>query len=91
MLTIIKKEHQKILSREDINASSDDSITPSMESIKEELSKMLKKEKELIVVKNIMPQFGTQTSKILAYAYDSKEALEKFEPKKKEKKKAEAK
>jgi len=91
MIIIGKKEQQKIFLREEIHASSDDAVTPSLESVKEELSKMLKKDKELIVVKNVFPQFGTQTCKILAYAYDSKEALDKFEQKKKEKKKVEVK
>jgi len=89
MIIIGKKEHRALLGREEIHASSDDQVTPSIESIKEELSKMTKKDKELIVVKFVYPAFGEQNAKILAYAYDSKELLTKFEPKKKEKKIAE--
>ena len=91
MITIEKKEHKILLGREEIQAVSDDQVTPSMVSIQEHLAKELKKEKELIVVKKVNPSFGKQKADILAYVYDSKELLNKFEPKKKEKKKTEAK
>ena len=63
-------------------------MTPSMASVKEELSGLLKKDKELIVVKKVKSKFGMQEAGITVYVYDSPEALKKFEPKKKEKKAA---
>jgi small subunit ribosomal protein S24e len=91
MITIEKKEHKPLLGREEIKAISDDQVTPSMASIQEYLATELKKDKELIVVKKVYPSFGKQKADILVYVYDSKELLNKFEPKKKEKKKVEAK
>ncbi len=91
MITIEKKEHKVLLGREEIEAVSDDKVTPSISSIQEYLANELKKDKELIIVKKVYPSFGKQKADILAYIYDSKEMLNKFEPKKKENKKAEAK
>lgn len=91
MITIEKKENKPLLEREEILAVSDDAVTPSMTSVNEQLSILLKKDKELIIVKKIESRFGTQKARITAYAYDSLESLKKFEPKKKEKKTAEKK
>jgi ribosomal protein S24E len=91
MITIEKKENKPLLGREELHGISKDKITPSMESVKEELSSSLKKDKELIVVKKVESKFGVQEAKITVYVYDSLEALKKFEPKKKEKKKVEKK
>lgn len=88
MITIEKKENKPLLGREEIYAISQDKVTPSMASVKEELAGLLKKDKELIIVKKVESKFGVQEAEIKAYVYDSQEALKNFEPKKKEKKTA---
>jgi ribosomal protein S24E len=91
MIKIEKKENKLLLEREEIQAISQDKVTPSMASVKEELANLLKKDKELIVVKKVESKFGVQEARITAYVYDSPESLKKFEPKKKEKKTADKK
>lgn len=86
MIEIQKKENSVLLEREEIRAISNDKVTPSMIKVQEELSNLLKKDKELIVVKKVNPKFGMQKCDITAYVYNSAESLKKFEPKKKEKK-----
>ncbi|MEM4702889.1 MAG: hypothetical protein QXP53_00140 [Candidatus Pacearchaeota archaeon] len=85
-MRIEKQEYKPLTSRTEIEAKVEAKITPSNLQIQEELSKKLEKDKELIVVKHIYQSFGKHEAKIIAYVYDSKEALKKFEPKKKERK-----
>lgn len=84
-LTIKKQENNSLIQRTEIEATLILNITPSNEQVKEELSKKFNKDKELIVIKHIYSKFGIHENKIIAYIYDNKEALTKFEPKKKEK------
>ncbi len=92
-MKIVKKEKSKLLPRIDIiaEASHVDKRTPSVEEVKEELSKSLKVDKELILVDHIYSEFGSGNSKVIAYAYDSKEEMEKVTKKGKKQKEAEAK
>ncbi|MCS7134399.1 MAG: hypothetical protein NZ889_00870 [Candidatus Pacearchaeota archaeon] len=86
-ITIEKKEYKPLVERTEILAKAEKEITPTKEEIREQLSSLLEKPKELIVVKHIYQQFGKQESKIIAYVYDSQESLKKFEKNKKEKQK----
>ena len=65
--------------------------TPSNAQIQEALSKLLKRPSDIIVIRHIHQKFGKQEAIVSAYVYKSIEALEKFEPKKKEKVKKEKK
>lgn len=86
MIKIDKNEYNPLIERHEIKALSTAEITPSRIFVQETLSKELKKDKELIIIKKINQKYGSQESEIYAFAYDSQEALKKFEPKKKEKK-----
>jgi ribosomal protein S24E len=86
MLSIEKKESKPLLEREEIYAIVKSKVTPSLTSVQEEIANKLEKKKELVVVKNVYQRFGKQEASVVAYVYDSEEALKKFEPKKKEKK-----
>lgn len=87
-MKIEKQEKKSLVEREEILAVAEEKVTPSKAKIQEELAVLIKKDKELIVVKHIYQKFGSNKSNVIAYAYDSAESLKKFEPKKKEKKAA---
>ncbi|MEM2089920.1 MAG: hypothetical protein QXL88_02425 [Candidatus Pacearchaeota archaeon] len=86
IIKIEKQERKPLVEREEIIARFELEATPKKDLVQEELAKMLNKEKELVVVKHVYQQFGKHESKVIAYVYNSLEALQKFE-KKKEKKK----
>lgn len=92
-MKIIKQEKSKLLPRIDIIAevSHIDKRTPSTEEVRDELSKSLKVAKDLLLVKHIYSEFGSGNSKIIAYAYDSKEDMDRIIKKGKKQKEAEAK
>ena len=76
-MKIIKQEKSKLLPRIDVVALEDhmEKRTPSMNEVKEELSKILKVEKDLILIDSIYSRFGKGESKIVAYVYDTKKDL----------------
>ncbi len=78
-LTITKQEKKLLVQREEIEATVTIEPTPSNKQIQEELTKKLNKPTELIIVKHIYSKFGSHENKIIAYIYDNKEALKKFE------------
>lgn len=92
-MKIIKQEKSNLLPRIDIIAevSHVNKKTPSTEEVKTELSKLMKVNKELILVKHIYSGYGSDISKIEAYAYDSKEDMESIIKKGKKEKENEAK
>ncbi len=79
-MEIIKKTKAPLLSRTNVVAEINhkEKQTPSRENIKEELSKDLKADKQLILVDHIYTNYGDNKSDIIAYIYDSKEAMEKI-------------
>jgi len=79
-MKIIKQENSKLLPRIDIIAevSHVDKRTPSSAEVREELSKTLKVDKDLILVDHVYSEFGAGVSKIIAYVYDSKENMERI-------------
>lgn len=92
-MKIIKQENSKLLPRIDIIAevSHVGKRTPSSVEAREELSKTLKVDKDLILVDHVYSEFGAGVSKIIAYVYDSKESMERIIKKSKKQKEAEAK
>jgi len=83
-VSIIKKDFNQLLQREEIVAISKPQATYA--EAKKMISEQIRKPEELIVIKRINPEFGKQEAKIEAYAYSSEESMKKFEPKPKVKK-----
>jgi len=84
---IEKQEFKPLVEREEIYIRVVDSkITPSNVQVKAEVSKMLDKPQELVVIKRISQKFGKNESEVLLYVYKNEEALKKFEPKPKKSK-----
>ena len=64
--------------------------TPSKEETKKKIAEMTKANEDLIIIKHIYTQFGSQKGKFTAYIYENEEMKKKIEPKKKVKKKDKA-
>lgn len=92
-MKIISKEKSKLLPRIDVEAMINhfDKKTPSVNEVKEELSKNLKVDKDLILVEHIYSNFGIGSSKIIAYVYESKEDIDKITKKGKKQKESDKK
>ena len=87
-LTITEEKPNPYLKRKEVQGKiTFENATPSNTDVRKKISEMMKANEELIVMKHIYTQFGSQKAKFLAYIYESKEMKNKIEPKKKEKKK----
>jgi len=94
-LQIIDTKESPLLSRKEISASLSfpDKPTPSNDDVLKQVASALKIDPEQVVIKHIYTHFGEQEANVIAFAYDSKEARDAIEPKKKgkeEKKEGEA-
>ncbi len=85
-LTIIKKELNPVLSREEIKADIKSDTTPSYVEVMQELAEKLGKDKELIIIKSLYQKYGKHESILSAFVYNNKEAFAKHEAKKEKKK-----
>ncbi len=92
-MKIIKQEKSNLLPRIDIVANMEhiNKKTPSNDEVRKELSKLMKVDEELILVKHIYDGYGSGISKIEAYAYNSKEDIALITKKGKKEKEKEAK
>jgi small subunit ribosomal protein S24e len=88
-IKIIEKKENPLLSRIKVLAEiSFEKATPSNNDVKKQIASEIKADENLVVVKNIYTQYGSTSAKVTALVYNSKEDLEKIEPKpKKEEKK----
>lgn len=80
---IVKQEHKPLVERTEVLIKIENfKATPSKKEVEEISSKLLKKPKELIVIRRIHQKFGKAEALATVYVYDNKEALEKFGRKK---------
>jgi ribosomal protein S24E len=83
-LTIKQETESPLLSRKEIKAEVIfEKATPSNDEVAKDIASKTKSSPELIVVKHIYTKFGETKADVEAYIYQSKEALEKIEPRKK--------
>ncbi len=86
-LKVENEKENKLFQRKEIWANAVyDGKTPTREEIKEGLSKKLGLNPELVELVKIDQIYGLRSSKVLAYYYSTKEAMESHAKKKKEKK-----
>ncbi|MEM2955967.1 MAG: hypothetical protein QW041_00055 [Candidatus Pacearchaeota archaeon] len=90
-LKIIKSEKKPLLEREEYIVEIVNSVAPSNIELKKMLAEKLKKDENLILIKKINQQFGTQYINAICYVYSNPESIKKFERFKKDKKKTEEK
>jgi ribosomal protein S24E len=88
----ITKEHDNVmLKRKEVEASvSFSKSTPSNADVAKALATKMSASEDVVVVKQILGGFGSSSAAIKAYVYASKEQKDKWEPKIKVKKAAEA-
>jgi len=84
-MKILKETHSPLLKQKSVEALVEHkgAATPNNAFVKKSLSELLKVPEELILVSHIYPIFGSNTAKVIANVYLSKEALEAVEVKKK--------
>ena len=85
-MNILEEFENKLLKRKEVLVSGEYEINPGIERVTEEISKQFKADKEKIVVRRIISEFGKKLFKIEAFIYNSVEDKTKVEPKPKEKK-----
>lgn len=83
-LAVKEQKPNPLLKRKELSGTlAFEGATPSNKQLTEELAKKLSVSADTIVVKNILGAFGGIKADFKAYVYDSKEQLDKVEPKKK--------
>ena len=86
-VSIGHKKENLLLSRTEIEGKvSFTGATPSNEELKKAIADNLRVAPETVVVKHILTDFGMTTGVFDAFVYASKDALDKVEPKIKQKK-----
>ena len=85
-IKITEDKRNDLFARNEIVAELESKTSPKKQKISELISKKSGKSVDDIVVKKIAGRFGSERFIITANIYNSKEAKEKNEPKKKEKK-----
>ena len=87
-ITITEEKNNPYLKRKEIKGTMTfTAATPSNADTTKKLSEITKADENLILVKHIYTQFGSQKGKFIAYIYENEEMKKKIEPRKKEKKK----
>ena len=87
----LNKTKNEFLKRQEIEYLANfDEGTPKTNEIQQEISKTLMVKKELVVISQVTPRFGSKQIKVRAHIYDTKEAMG-VEVKEKKEKKEEAK
>ena len=87
---IVKQEHKPLVERTEVLIKIENfKATPSRKEVEEISSKLLKKPKELIVIRRIHQKFGKAEVLAIVYVYEKKEDLEKFGKKKEKEEKQE--
>lgn len=90
-MKIIETTEETLFGRKKITAEFvTDAATPSKEDIKKKIADSTKADVNLVVISKITTEFGARTGTILAYAYDSQEAMDNMERKTRKQRKAEA-
>ena len=88
-IEIISRKHNQLLSRTEVQVNLPyPAATPSMPDVKKTVAHLTKSAEDVIIVKKIANRYGEKSALVTAYVYDSKEAMDKIEPKPKVKKAA---
>ncbi len=85
-MNVLKEFENKLLKRKEVLVSEEYETNPGIEKVTEEISKQFKADKEQIVVRRIISEFGKHVFEVDAFIYDSVEDKAKVEPKPGEKK-----
>lgn len=87
-MNILKDFRNDLLKRREIKLVVTESKNPGIDYSKKLIAEKFKASEENVVVKGLKSKFGIDTFLIDAFIYDSKDIMDKIEPKKKAKKTA---
>lgn len=81
-MEITEKKENKILNRTEVRFTIDHKgeSTPTKAAVVEEIAKMMKAKKDVVVLNSVETVYGNGQSKGYAKVYDSKESAQKIEP-----------
>ena len=85
-MNVLEEFENTLLKRKEFLVSEEYDTNPGIERVTEEISKQFKADKEQIVVRRIISEFGKKLFKVDVFIYNSVEDKAKVEPKPKEKK-----
>ncbi|MEM4263711.1 MAG: hypothetical protein QW666_02335 [Candidatus Woesearchaeota archaeon] len=85
MLKITTKKENPLIGRIEIKGElAFQGATPSNDAVQKEIAECMKVDPSVVKVKSIYTAYGETKAVVTAHVYNSKEDLERFEPKKKE-------
>jgi ribosomal protein S24E len=81
-IQITKDEKKPLLKRRELTGKIGyEARTPARLDIRKELAHKLNAKEELVVIKRVKPDYGTQSAKLEAYVYDDEKVLKAIEHK----------
>ena len=81
-LKLLKERETPLLSRKRVTFEATfKGPTPTRDAIQEAVSKALKTDKELTIIKHIYTRYGLEKTKIIAHIYSKKEDMQRYEEK----------
>ncbi len=86
-MNLVKEFNNKLLKRKEVEVSQKYGGNPGLALVLKDVAVHFKVQEDLVVIKRINSQFGSDSFLIQAFVYDSVKDKERIEPKKKEKKK----
>ncbi|NCN98712.1 hypothetical protein COU62_02945 [Candidatus Pacearchaeota archaeon CG10_big_fil_rev_8_21_14_0_10_35_219] len=86
-MKIQKDFKNDLLGRREIEGFMEHTENPGKEGAKKAVVDFLKVDGNLVVIKRVVGNFGSNVFYVEAYVYDNEDAMKKVEPKPKEKKK----
>ena len=87
MVKIINDKKNELFNRREVRFEAEAEVVPSKADALKMVVEQTKAGENFIVIKNVLGKFGSKVFTIVAFVYDSAEAKELNEPRKKEKKK----
>jgi ribosomal protein S24E len=84
-MEILKQFRNSLFGRDEIALKVTSVSSPSKADLTKQLGEKLKKEENLIVVKEVQGNFGRREFSVKAFVYHSEDEKEQFEPKQKKK------
>ena len=79
-LKITEQKENLLLGRKEVHAQLDyDTATPAKEELRQQLSKSMKVDAELLIIKHIYPSVGNKSAAVLIYQYHDKQQMQRIE------------
>ncbi|MBI2546731.1 hypothetical protein HYV81_06145 [Candidatus Woesearchaeota archaeon] len=86
-MEITSKKHNRLLSRTEVQVNLPyPAATPSLPDVKKTVAHLTKSAEDVIIIRRVANRYGEKSALVTAYVYDSKEAMDKIEPKPRQKK-----